>query len=184
MLRGWESLWKLFTILRVYISRQVLWGWRGGNTCILLHLPLEVLHNPQRKKRISPKLRRPWEGPYVAVEQLNDAVYRIQWGPWKKPEVVHRDRFWKYSGIEHADWFQGPVQDKSEDVSSCTTTQQENQEVNTKGRASVRRPRKRQKLPPRLRENSQDKEACDRASRQQHNQEGLRWSSREAEKSP
>ena len=133
-----------------------------------------MLHNPQRKKRISPKLRRPWEGPYVAVEQLNDVVYRIKWGPWKKPEVVHRDRFSKYSGIEHADWFQGPVKDKSEDVSSCTTTQQENQEVNTKGRASVRRPRKREKLPPRLRENSQDKEACDRASRRQHNQEGLR----------
>ena len=52
------------------------------------------LHNPQRKKGISPKLRRPWEGPYVAVEQLNDVVYRIQWGPWKKPEVVHRDRLW------------------------------------------------------------------------------------------
>ena len=32
------------------------------------------LHNPQRKKVISPKLRRPWEGPYVAVEQLNDVV--------------------------------------------------------------------------------------------------------------
>lgn len=76
------------------------------------------LHNPQRKNVISPKLRRPWEGPYVFVERLNDVVYRIQQGPRKKPKVVHRDCLWKYSGVEHADWFQGPVQDKSEDVAS------------------------------------------------------------------
>ena len=43
------------------------------------------LHNPQRKKGISPKLRRPWEGPYVVVERLNDVVYRIQRGPRAKP---------------------------------------------------------------------------------------------------
>ena len=106
------------------------------------------LHNPQRKKGISPKLRRPWEGPYVVVERLNDVVYRIQQGPRKKPKVVHRDRLWKYSGVERADWFQGPVQDKSDDVASRTTTQQDSQEVNTKGRASVRHPKRRQKLPP------------------------------------
>ena len=92
------------------------------------------LHNPQRKKGISPKLRRPWEGPYVIVERLNDVVYRIQRGSRKKLKVVHRDRLWKCSGIERADWFQGPVQDKNEDVSSRTTTQQEHQEVNSKGR--------------------------------------------------
>lgn len=56
------------------------------------------------------------------------------------------------------------MQDKSEDVSSQTTKQEENQEVNTKGRASVRHPKRRQKLPHRLRKkNSWDKEACDRA---------------------
>ena len=76
------------------------------------------LHNPQRKKGISPKLRWPWEGPYVVVEWLNDVVYRIQRGPQKKPKVVHRDRLWKYSGVECPDWFQEPVQDKTEDVSS------------------------------------------------------------------
>ena len=43
------------------------------------------LHNPQRKKGISPKLRRPWEEPYIVVERLNDVVYRIQQGPPKKP---------------------------------------------------------------------------------------------------
>ena len=146
---------------------------------------LVSLHNPQRKKGISPKLRRSWEGPYIVLEQLNDVVYRIQRGPWKEPKVVHRDRLWKYSGAERADWFQGPLQNKSEDVSSQTATQPENQEVNTKRRASVRRPKKRQKLPPRFRkESSQDKEACHRASGQQQDQEGLRRSGRKRRNPP
>ena len=54
------------------------------------------LYNPQRKKGKSPKLSRPWEGPYVVVEPLNDVVYRIQRGPRAKPKVVHRDRLWQY----------------------------------------------------------------------------------------
>ena len=57
-------------------------------------------------------------GPYIVVVQLNDVVYRIQWDPQIKPKVVHRDCLWKYSGVECTDWFQGSVQDKSEDVSS------------------------------------------------------------------
>lgn len=143
------------------------------------------LHSPQRKKGISPKLRRPWEGPYVVAERLNDVVHSIQRGPRAKPKVVHRDHLWKYSGVECTDWFQGPVQDKSEDVSTRTTTQQENQQVNTKGRASVRRPRRRQNLPPRFwKKNSQDKEAYDRVSRQQQDQEGLRRSSRKRRNPP
>ena len=51
------------------------------------------LYNPQRKKGKSPKLSRPWEGPYVVVERLNDVVYRIQRGPRAKPKVVHRIDF-------------------------------------------------------------------------------------------
>ena len=109
--------------------------------------------------------KQPWKGPYVFVEWLNDVVYRIQLGHRKKPKVlVHKDRLWKYSG----------VQDKSEDVSNRTTTQQEHQKVNSKGRAFVKHPKRRQKLPLRFRKNSQDKEACDRPWRQQQNQQGLR----------
>ena len=144
-------------IKRWYDMRIVASTFGSGN--------LAWLHNPQRKKGISPKLRQPWKGPYVVVEWLNDVVYRIQRGHRKKPKVlVHKDRLWKYSG----------VQDKSEDVSNRTTTLQEHQEVNSKGRAFVKRPKRRQKLPLRFRKNSQDKEACDRPSRQQQNQQGLR----------
>ena len=32
------------------------------------------LHNPQRKKGLSPKLSRSWEGPYVVVHRVNDQM--------------------------------------------------------------------------------------------------------------
>ena len=43
------------------------------------------LHNPKRRKGISPKLSRPWEGPYLMIECLNDVVYQIQLTPRAKP---------------------------------------------------------------------------------------------------
>ncbi|UYV84171.1 hypothetical protein LAZ67_X001417 [Cordylochernes scorpioides] len=36
------------------------------------------LHNPQRKKRLSPKLQYQWEGHYKIIKCLNDVIYRIQ----------------------------------------------------------------------------------------------------------
>ena len=63
------------------------------------------LHNPQRKKGISPKLSRPWQGPYVVTKKINDLVYRIQLGPGVKPKVVHRNRLWKYSGRNPPTWY-------------------------------------------------------------------------------
>ena len=35
------------------------------------------LYDPQQKKGVSPKLSRPWQGPYIIVKKLNDLVYRI-----------------------------------------------------------------------------------------------------------
>lgn len=63
------------------------------------------LHNPQRKKGVSPKLSRPWQGPYVVTKKINDLVYRIQVGPGSKPKVVHRNRLWKYSGRDSPTWY-------------------------------------------------------------------------------
>lgn len=68
------------------------------------------LYNPQRKKGKSPKLRRPWEGPYVVVERLNDVVYRIQRGPRAKPKVAHRHRLWQYRADACAHWFNEPAE--------------------------------------------------------------------------
>ena len=54
------------------------------------------LYNPQRKKGVSPKLSRPWTGPYIIIKRINDLVYRIQQGPKSKLKVVHRYRLWRY----------------------------------------------------------------------------------------
>ena len=66
------------------------------------------LHNPQRKKGLSPKLSRPWQGPYVVTKKINDLVYRIQLGPGLKPKVVHRNRLWTYSGRNPPTWYKHP----------------------------------------------------------------------------
>ena len=57
---------------------------------LLEHQPLEAggplwLYNPQRKKGLTPKMERPWQGPYVITKRINDLVYRTQLGPRAKP---------------------------------------------------------------------------------------------------
>jgi hypothetical protein len=86
------------------------------------------LYNPQRKKGKSPKLTRPWKGPYLVIKRINDVVYRVQLSPRSKPKVVHRNRLWKYSGISTPDWLDrgnSPTPDREEppvnDVSHTTS---------------------------------------------------------------
>ena len=33
------------------------------------------LYNPKRKKGLTPKLMKPWQGPYIIVKKINDLVY-------------------------------------------------------------------------------------------------------------
>ena len=72
--------------------------------------PLEAgdavwLHHSARKKGLSPKLQRPWQGPYIVIKHINDLVYRIKLGPKAKPKVVHRNRLWKYTGENIPTWY-------------------------------------------------------------------------------
>ena len=62
------------------------------------------LYNPTRKKGLTPKLTRPWQGPYIIVKRINDLVYRIQLGPKCKPKVVHKNRLWRYTGNNVPSW--------------------------------------------------------------------------------
>jgi hypothetical protein len=39
------------------------------------------MHNPQRKKGLTPKLIRPWKGPFVITKKINDLAFRIQQSP-------------------------------------------------------------------------------------------------------
>ena len=63
------------------------------------------LYNPQRRKGLTPKLQRPWQGPYTIIKRINNVVYRIKLGPTTKPKVVHRNRLWKYTGANTPTWF-------------------------------------------------------------------------------
>ncbi|UYV84182.1 hypothetical protein LAZ67_X001460, partial [Cordylochernes scorpioides] len=56
------------------------------------------LHNPQRKKGLSPKLQYQWEGPYKIIKCLNDVIYRIQKTRTSKPKVVHYNRLAPFRG--------------------------------------------------------------------------------------
>ena len=60
---------------------------------------------PKRKVGFNPKLQRPWKGPMIVVEQLNDVLFRIQSGPKNKPMVVHHDKLKPYLGEDKPEWF-------------------------------------------------------------------------------
>ncbi|KAK3893678.1 hypothetical protein Pcinc_002506 [Petrolisthes cinctipes] len=52
-------------------------------------------YNPQRKKRQSPKLQSPWDGPYTVLDRLSDVTYQIRGGRKSRPKVVHVNRLWQ-----------------------------------------------------------------------------------------
>ena len=62
-------------------------------------------YNPKRKLGFNPKLQRPWKGPMIVVECLNDVLFRIQFGPRTKPMVVHHDKLKPYLGEDKPEWF-------------------------------------------------------------------------------
>ncbi|UYV84885.1 K02A2.6-like, partial [Cordylochernes scorpioides] len=62
------------------------------------------LHNPQRKKGLSPKLQYQWEGPYKIIKCLNDVIYRIQKTRTSKPKVVHYNRLEPFRGSVPEQW--------------------------------------------------------------------------------
>ena len=47
------------------------------------------LHDPAKKKGVSPKLQLRWKGPFLIVSKLSDVTMRIQMSPRAKPMVVH-----------------------------------------------------------------------------------------------
>ena len=56
-------------------------------------------------KRWSPRLLRPWEGPYTITKVINDVVYRAKVTLKSKAKVVHKNQLWKYAGENSPTWF-------------------------------------------------------------------------------
>lgn len=98
------------------------------------------LYNPQRKKGITPKLMRHWQGPFVVTKCINDLVYHIQLRPKAKPKVVHRNRLWKYSGTNVPTWFSqkaAPSAPSGDLGQECPQNQDQDQPSNPVGQTQV-----------------------------------------------
>lgn len=59
---------------------------------------------------IAPKLRKPYEGPYVVVNRFNDLNYMIQMDPKGKKRVVHHNKLKLYQGDIKLRWAKSAVQ--------------------------------------------------------------------------
>lgn len=53
---------------------------------------------------IAPKLRVPYEGPYLVVKKLNDLDYMIQMDEKGKKRVIHHNRLKPYQGSQKLKW--------------------------------------------------------------------------------
>ena len=71
---------------------------RGSNLTRFNVGDLVWLYTPNRKKGLSPKLQRHWEGPYKITHRLSDVNYRIRFTERSNPKVVHYDRLKPYEG--------------------------------------------------------------------------------------
>ena len=86
------------------------------------------LHDPSKRKGISPKLQLRWKGPFLIVTQLSDVVFRIQKTPRSNPAIVHADRLKPYEGEELMKWTWEPPR-FVEDVTSVTINEEHNPSV-------------------------------------------------------
>jgi hypothetical protein len=62
------------------------------------------LYQPRNKIGICPKLQKLWQGPYLVLDCMGHAVYKIQDKPCGKIKVVHFDRLKPYKGTKIKCW--------------------------------------------------------------------------------
>ena len=106
--------------IRVATDRMKHYYDTGSNSQTLEPGQHVWLHNPKRKKGVSPKLSRSWEGSYTVTERLNDVLYCIQQSPRAKQKVVHRNRLWKCSSNQTPKSKQGCTEAESGHHVSCS----------------------------------------------------------------
>lgn len=64
-----------------------------------------------RKRGISPKLQKHWDGPGKVLKKISDILYRVKMGPRKRPKIVHHNRLKKYKGEDPPLWLLKPTSD-------------------------------------------------------------------------
>ena len=53
---------------------------------------------------VTPKLRRPYEGPYLVLKPINDLNYIIQFNSHGKKQILHHNRLKPYEGSLKLKW--------------------------------------------------------------------------------
>ena len=102
-----DRLQTVHAAVREHTTHQMVTQKRhyDANVRLVRYHPGDVvwLHNPTRTKGRSPKLTRPWTGPYVIVQSVNDVNFRLQASPRAKSQIVHADRMKPCIGRKAAD---------------------------------------------------------------------------------
>ncbi|XP_063889733.1 uncharacterized protein LOC135116311 [Scylla paramamosain] len=87
------------------------------------------LHNPRRKRGLSPKLQSSWEGPYTVVEPISEVTYRITRGSHCQLRIVHINRMWRYYGPGQYTWGPGGDDGKDKEVSGHEELQEDEEDA-------------------------------------------------------
>ena len=95
------------------------------------------LHNPRRRKGLSPKLQSPWEGPYDVIEKISEVTFRIRRGRRGKCKIVHADRLWKYHGPGKFTWGDAPCDGSDDEDGGTTSAEDAAGGVNTEAAAGL-----------------------------------------------
>ncbi|KAJ8017967.1 hypothetical protein HOLleu_44301 [Holothuria leucospilota] len=103
-----ETLYKIHEMAQEYLqkagTKQKKFHDRRTSDQVFNKGDFVWLMNSNKKKGLSPKLRRKWIGPGLILKRVTDVVYRVKMGPKRRPQVVHCDRLKPYLGDDPPLW--------------------------------------------------------------------------------
>ena len=62
------------------------------------------VYTPCKKKGLSPKLQKYWDGPFLVINKLSDALYRVQRSARSACKIIHFNRLKLADGQERIPW--------------------------------------------------------------------------------
>ena len=62
------------------------------------------VYTPCKKKGLSPKLQKYWDGPFLVINKLSDALYRVQRSARSACKIIHFNRLKLADGKERIPW--------------------------------------------------------------------------------
>jgi hypothetical protein len=97
-----EKLWATHELARESMlkasTRQKRYYDLRGNLNQYAEGDLVWLHDTRRRKGLSPKLQKRWDGPYTIVSRISDLNYEVRKPGGRKMTIVHHNRLKPYYG--------------------------------------------------------------------------------------